>query len=478
MAEDVTVLGHRVRLPVIGRYLAQLGLVLALLLTVPLGASLVFEDTEFTIRLALLAAALLIGGMSLLRLPATERIQINEALVIASGAFIMAGIAVGYVLSAEPGVSTVDALFEGISAVTTTGLSTLETVQTRSPTFLLTRAWAQWFGGLGIVVLTIALVSGHHVASRRLAEPVGEDGLDTTTHLHARRMLVVYVLLTVTALVLVLPLAPSTLAGTAHVLTAVSTGGFSTYDSSLAGFTQPTVPMILTFVAFVGATPLPVYYRLYSRGPRALADPEIVALAAFAAVAVVLLYLLTPGLDVAAAFMLALSAQTTTGFAPVPVDTLPPATLLVLVIAMTTGGCVGSTAGGVKMLRMLLVLRLFQSLVRRTALPSHAVLTERLGGHPVKQEDFNRAALVLVLFVAVITASWLCFVAAGYPPLESLFEVTSATGTVGLSTGISDTDLPVGLKLLLCADMLLGRVEMVAVLILFYPRTWFASKAG
>lgn len=478
MAEDVSVLGHRVRLPVIGRYLAQLGLVLALLLTVPLGVALVFGNAEFALRLVLTAAVLVVSGISLLRQPATERIQTNEALVIAAGAFIMAGIAVGYVLSAEPGVSAVDALFEGISAVTTTGLSTIGSVETRSPTFLLTRAWVQWFGGLGIVVLTVALVSGHHAASRRLVEPVGENGLDTTTRLHARRMSVIYLLLTGVALALIVPFSEEPLTGLAHVLTAVSTGGFSTYDDSLAGFSAPGIPVALMFFAFLGATPLPAYYRVYRRAAGALADPELLALVFAVALTVALTAWLAPELSLREALLLGASAQTGTGFTPVTVSTLPPASLIVLTLAMLAGGTVGSTAGGIKMFRILLLLRLVQTIIRRTALPSHAVLKARIGRHPVKAGDFERAALVLILFLAVVLASWLVFVAAGYPPLESLFEVSSATGTVGLSTGITGADLPVGLKLLLCADMLLGRVEMVAVLILFYPRTWFASKAG
>jgi trk system potassium uptake protein TrkH len=77
----------------------------------------------------------------------------------------------------------------------------------------------------------------------------------------------------------------------------------------------------------------------------------------------------------------------------------------------------------------------------------------------------------------VILVSWLIFVFYGYPPLDALFEVVSATGTVGLSTGITDADLPAVLKALLCIDMLVGRVEIVALLIVLYPPTWFGKRA-
>ena len=77
----------------------------------------------------------------------------------------------------------------------------------------------------------------------------------------------------------------------------------------------------------------------------------------------------------------------------------------------------------------------------------------------------------------VVLISWLIFVYYGYPPLDALFEVVSATGTVGLSTGITDTDLPAVLKGLLCVDMMVGRVEIVALLIVLYPPTWFGKRA-
>ena len=143
---------------------------------------------------------------------------------------------------------------------------------------------------------------------------------------------------------------------------------------------------------------------------------------------------------------------------------------------MAIGGSVGSTAGGIKILRLLILLRLFQLTVRRIAVPSHAVVEAKLGGRRLEDDDLLRALVLTALFIAVILLSWLPFVAAGYDPLNALFEVVSATATVGLSTGITATDLPTYLKAVLCADMLAGRLEIVALLIVLYPGSWFGKR--
>ena len=173
-----------------------------------------------------------------------------------------------------------------------------------------------------------------------------------------------------------------------------------------------------------------------------------------------------------------MSAQTTTGFAPFPIATLDAASKLIVVVAMTVGGAVGSTAGGIKLLRAILVLRLLQLLLRRLSMPSRAVAELRVGGRRIEPDEALRALTFVLLFLAAALASWLPFVAAGYAPMDALFEVVSALGTVGLSTGISSPALAPALKTVLAADMLLGRVELVAMLILFYPATWLARRSS
>ena len=150
--------------------------------------------------------------------------------------------------------------------------------------------------------------------------------------------------------------------------------------------------------------------------------------------------------------------------------------LTATLIAMLIGGGVGSTAGGFKLLRLLIAIAVFRQIILRTSLPQHAVMQPGLGGHTLQASEIQEAMLLILLFVIVVALSWLPFVVMGYNPLDALFEVVSATGTVGLSTGITGPSLPSPLKGVLCVDMLMGRLEIIAWLVLCYRGTWFGRR--
>ena len=143
---------------------------------------------------------------------------------------------------------------------------------------------------------------------------------------------------------------------------------------------------------------------------------------------------------------------------------------------MPSGGASGSTAGGFKILRLLIGLRVLQLIVLRTAVAPHGVIEPRLGERRLRDDEIREALVLILLFIAVVGLSWLPFVVMGYDPLDALFEVASATGTVGLSVGLTSAGLPALLKGVLGADMLLGRLEIFAWLVFIYRGTWFGRR--
>ncbi len=483
--EQIKLLSYAVRLPVLAKYLGQLVVVMSALVAVQLLVSLYFADYFLSVRYAVIIAGLLAVGVPASRLRAPDKIQSNEALVITGLAFIISPFILAYPFTAL-GIPYMDALFEAVSGVTTTGLSTLPTVTDMPHTFLFSRAWMQWYGGLGIVVLSVALLTGHEAATRRLLDPeLSGESLAVATPIHARRVLVVYTLLTVVGILSLWWLSGDGFAAVTHVLAAVSTGGFSSFDNSVAGFAQWPARFLVMVLGLFGAVSLPIYYRAYHQGWRqGLSDVELRALLAVVVVIGVALawsMMQSRGASwetLRHAVFLTLSAQTTTGFASLSVASLDAASKVVMIISMAIGGCLGSTAGGIKILRLLLLLRLFQLTIQRIAVPSHAVVQVQLGGRTLEDDDLLRALVLIALFGVVILLSWLPFVVAGYDPLNALFEVVSATATVGLSTGITNMELPSALKAVLCVDMLAGRLEIVALLIVLYPGTWFGKRAG
>jgi trk system potassium uptake protein TrkH len=475
-------LSFAARPAVVAKYVGQLMLVVAALTVIPLAVAILDAELDMAWRLAGTALALGALGGAVARLGGQPRIQANEALAIAALSYLATAVAM-IVPFRVHGLSTIDALFESVSAITTTGLSTLTDVESMPRSFLFLRAWMQWYGGLGIVVLSVALLVGDDAVARRLVDTDLTENLVTTTRLHARRMIAVYAALTLVGLACIALSGMPLFDAACHVLAAISTGGFSTHDRSLAGFAGGWQRAAVMGVCVLGAVSLPLYVQLYRRNWRSLAqNEEIRALVAMIVVATALIYVLEGAFRpddpdaFANAAVLAVSAQSTAGFSTVSPASLGPAAKFIVILAMAVGGCIGSTAGGVKLLRMLLAFRLVGGALRRTSLATGAVDEPQLSGRRIGADEMLRACMVIAVFFAGILLSWLPFLAAGRDPLDALFEVVSATGTVGLSAGVTSADLEPGLKGVLCADMLFGRVEFLALLVLLYPRTWFGKR--
>jgi trk/ktr system potassium uptake protein len=476
-----------VRPRVVARYGGELAVALGALTLAPAAVALATGDRTTALAFVAAALALLGAGMPLRRMRAPEVIQSNEAMVIAASLFVVAPLATAWPLGLAGGLDAGDSLFEAISAVTTTGLTAASSVEGRSTAFLFTRAWMQWYGGLGVATLAVALLGGVGPAARRLGL-AGADGeaAPGSLRLHARRMLVVYAALTVAGAGLLLALGAAPADAVDHALAALSTGGFSTRDRSLAGLPGLPVRAAAVALGFLGAVSLPLYDRVRREGLGALArNVELRALAlaclvASGALAVLLVREshLEPGAALRAAPLLAISAQTTTGFTPIDLAEVGAAAKWVMIASMLAGGSLGSTAGGVKLFRVLVAARLLQWSVRRARLSAHAIWEPRLGDERLGDDEIRRVVVVILCFVAVVGISWLPFLVRGYEPMDALFEVVSATATVGLSTGITRPALEDGLKAILCADMLLGRVEIVALLVALSPGTWRGRRAS
>jgi trk system potassium uptake protein TrkH len=484
MATQAYELRYAVRFRVVAKYVGQLCLVLAALTLAPLAVSLAFGDNSSAWRYAVVVGALLAAGGVLGRRPAPSGVQPNEGLLIVAAMFLLAPLVTSYPLMVS-GMSFVDTLFEAVSAITTTGLSTRASVTDASPAFLFARAWMQWYGGLGFVVLSLALVVRPGLVTKGLAagETRAEDDLVGGTRAHAQRVLAVYVVLTTIGIVGAWLTGIGSLDAVLYVLSSVSTGGFAPVDGSLAPLPGQAQTWIM-LLCFAGAIPLTLYYRVYRQRQFVAVDLlQLLGVLGAALVSTALLVAslhLVNGLPWSQAMhhapLLAFSAQTTTGFSALSPRHLDADSKLVLIFSMLLGGGVGSTAGGFKLLRLLIVLAVLRLIVLRACVPRHAVIEPSLAGRSLQADEIQEALLIVLLFVGVVAFSWLPFAMLGYPPIDALFEVVSAVGTVGLSVGVTHADMPLALKGVLCADMLLGRLEILAWLVVFYPGTWFGRR--
>ena len=478
------VLKYAVRPLAILKYFGLLGFVLALMTVVPLAVSLLFGDYHVSLRYAIVVIGIFILSAGLMRLPAPKRLQTNEAMVITALIFLFAPLVMSWPMMAS-GLGFLDALFESISGVTTTGLTTTATVANKPETFLFARAWMQWVGGLGIVVLSLAVMIQPGLVAKRLGDREDyEEDMIGGTRAHARRVFIVYVALTAVGIVMLGLLNIGWFEAILYCFAAVSTGGFSPHHASLAGLESHPAQAVVILLSMAGGISLIVYQRVFREGWRDVMNDR--QLQGFLIVCLLMTLLLAGSLWLQGGFqwpqalghgaLNALSAQSTAGFSSLNISEIDGASKLLLIFSMFSGGSVGSTAGGIKILRLLILLRLLQLSIQRAAMPQNAVAEMRLGGRRLETDEIQNALCLVLVFIAFIVFSWLPFVVMGHNPLDSLFEVVSAIGTAGLSAGITDPALHPFLKAVLCIDMLLGRLEIFAWLILVSPGTWFGKR--
>jgi trk system potassium uptake protein TrkH len=483
MAKLATELRYAVRFRVVFKYFGQLCLILSVLTMVPLVMSLIFGERTITMSYAIVVCGLGGLGLGAARLRAPSSVQVNEGMVLVALMFLFTPLAMSYPMMGS-GLGFLDAFFEAVSGVTTTGLSTKVTLVGAPATFLFARAWMQWYGGLGIVVLSLALVMQQGLVAKGLAATETEtDDLVGGTRAHARQVLKVYGALTALGIIGSLSVGVGFFDAVLYTFAAVSTGGFAPHDGSLATLGWLAQGWI-TLLCLAGAIPLRFYYRILQEKRRVAVDFFQLQAVVIASLVVSLAVGASMRLSAGMAWpnvlhhapLLAFSAQTTAGFSLMPGTQLDAGSKLVLIFSMLVGGGSGSTAGGFKLLRLLMAASVFRLILLRTCLPKHAVIEPRLAGRRLQDEEIRAALLLIVLFVAVVALSWLPFVAMGYSPLDSLFEVVSATGTAGLSVGLTSATLPALLKGILCVDMLMGRLEIIVWLVMLYPGTWFGRR--
>jgi trk system potassium uptake protein TrkH len=474
-----------VRKRVVVWLLGQLLIPLAGMAVFPVFLALAFGEYEFALICAAVSAVFLVAGWAMARIEAPLDVRYSEGIVAIVIVFLIGATAMALPFVAE-GLPWLDAWFESVSAITTTGLTTLGDVESRSLAFLFTRAWMQWYGGLVIVVLAVALVLAPGPAAQKLGETQVE-AFDVVggTRARARQALAVYLALTSLAFVLLVLAGVAPFDALCHALAAVSTGGFSSHNDGLRGLGGLQVQWIPIAMSFCGAISLTLYMRAWQgRWRDVIWDPGLrgLVIAILASTLLISIFMMTKD-DLPWTYvlrhapLLAVSAQTTSGFSSIDVGALDPASKLTLIGSMFVGGESGSTAGGIKIARLLILLALIRFILTRVRMPPHAVTKPLASGRRLGESDVYAGLTVVILHALVISLSWLIFVASGHGVLNALFEVTSAVGTVGLSTGVTNASLAPWLKGLLTADMLMGRLEVVAVIVLLNPMTWFGRRA-
>jgi trk system potassium uptake protein TrkH len=389
----------------------------------------------------------------------------------------------------DAGIGLVDAVFESTSGLTTTGATVLSGLDTMDHGVLLWRAMLQWLGGMGIVVLAVAVLPFLGIGGLQLYRSempgVTKDKLQPRLHETARLLWVVYALLTVGCTLAYLWAGMSAFDALCHAFTTVSTAGFSTHDLSLGWFDSPAVETVAMVFMLLGAVNFTLHFRFIIQRRLRVYTSEV-ELRLFLLLLVVAVGLIAFKLQVGGAMeggtalrqalFNTVSIVTTTGYSTSDFSTWPSAAMLILMILMFVGGCSGSTAGGMKMLRIILVIKQGAREMDRLLHP-HGVRHVKMNGITVPTHIIQAVWAFAGLYIASFAVISLLMAAYGLD-LVTAFAAAAATltnvgpglGNVGPYAGYGH--LPEGAKLILCLSMLLGRLELFTVLVLLVPAFW------
>ena len=382
----------------------------------------------------------------------------------------------------------VDALFNSMAGFTTTGAATL-TAEEFSPALLLWRSISQWIGGIGVIVLfvTVAPLAGFGATQLYTAEaatPV-QERLTPRIRETAKILAYVYGGLTLGGMVALHLAGMDTFDAVNYTLTTVSTGGYATHPDSVAAFDSWAVDLAITAGMVLGGTNFALYYTASQRGlGRAVGNAELITYLGVIVASTILITLTLYASDyrdsLALAFRAALfqSASLTTGTAFSSTDwtAWPPFAVAILVLVMAVGGCAGSTAGGLKAIRVYLLGRHLGQEMFRMVHP-RAVTPLVLGDRALPERLRVGVLGFFFAYVATLVLGTLLIALHQVPVGEAFGSVFACVNITGAFPGPAGTsqfyaELPATAKTTLAIFMLLGRLELLTVLILLSPAFW------
>jgi len=356
-----------------------------------------------------------------------------------------------------------DSIFESASGFTTTGFSVMPNVSALPESILFYRGLTQFIGGIGIVLVLLAFFYPE-AKLRDFAKGMGfskDQKIKKTFVL----IIITYVIYTIIMVIMSILLGyHDVVKAISFVFSAISTGGFAPISDITSVATTFPMNAVLVICMVLGATNFFIVAGLFKRRLKAFFTSEISIFLILAIISISITVIFF-GLSIGDAVFHIISAMTTTGFSYLSVVLFSDGFKFFLIFLMLVGGASFSTAGGIKIYRFVLMIKALQKAVHESITDQEYPI--KLFGREYTNAALIQAAVIVLLFISIVFFSAFIVSSFGYPPVDALFETTSAVATTGLSTGIVRPSLQLELKWLFVCLMILGRVEILAFFIIF-----------
>jgi trk system potassium uptake protein TrkH len=470
---------------IIARVLSLVLIAEGLLMLISAGISVLLKDGMAPSFLYSAIITIVTGIISFTPLRSIEKVYGNrEGYIIVTATWVIFSIfgTLPFLFSGSIGNFT-DAFFESMSGFTTTGATILTNIESIPEGILLWRSLTQWVGGLGIIFISLAVFPMIKSVNIQLAatEFSGQqaDKIQPRFIESAKRLIIIYILLTIAEAGMLTLAGMPIFDSVCHSFSTVSTGGFSTSNSGIAAFQTPWIKIILTIFMFVAGINLPIiYFALKGNFKKIKNNHEFGYYAllcfSFIIISAVVLFVsegFKPVKALSESAFHIISIITTTGYYTLNYNHWGNIMIMIIFILMFTGGTAGSTSGGIKIIRLLLITKNNRKELHRVIHPN-AIIPVRLDEHIVTQNNIYYLLVFITLYFIVICASSFIISLFGYDIVTSFSTAASMLANIGPGLGefgpySNYSSLPVAGKYFLTGLMLTGRLELLTFLILF-----------
>ena len=464
-------------------------LIEAAIMVLPIAAALIYREPSgiWFFYTALAAAIIGFAAMKLAK-PRSKTIYAKEGLIAVAAGWIVLSLvgALPFTLSGEIPIY-LDAVFEMISGFTTTGSSILPNVEALSRCMLLWRSFSHWLGGMGILVFMLAIVKmegGQGIHLLRAESPGPTVGKMVPRMVDSSKILYsIYLALTLVQLIFYLAGGMPLFDSLCNAFATAGTGGFAIKADSFAGYSAYAQTVTTVFMALFGVNFSIYFFLLRRKFDLAWKNTELRWYVSIIVISTLLitfniksLYHGDFGYSLHHAAFTVSSVITTTGYGTENFDLWPEFSRVILVLLMIVGASAGSTGGGLKVSRVVILMRAAKAELRKILHP-HTVKVITVDGKPVSGETVRAVSTYFILYVLIAAASVLLVSLDGYDGSTTLTAVLAIFNNIGPGLGLCG---PAGnfaffsplAKVVLCIDMLLGRLELYPMLVLLMPSTW------
>ena len=458
----------------------------AMFLSVPLITAAVYKEVEFRHFLATMAVCAVAGGLLILKKPKNSTLYSREGALIVAFSWItlsIFGALPFYISGAIP--SYLDALFETVSGFTTTGASILSDVEALPNCMIMWRSFTHWIGGMGVLVFIMAFLplSGAYNMNIMKAESPGPSVSKLVPRVRTTALILycIYIVLTLVQLVCLLIAKMDVFDAVNTAFATAGTGGFAIKNSGMDGY-SPAIQIIVTVFMLIFSINFNSYYLLIHGKLKDALNSEVkwFLIIVFVAIGAITLNVLdmfgTAGEALRHSAFTVASIISTTGFATKDFNLWPELSRTVIVIIMFVGACAGSTGGGFKVSRFIILFKGMAREIRRTIHPKKVEMVS-IDSRPVENRTVMAVGMYLVCYIAVFVVSIILLAPENSGHVTSFTAVTSCLNNIGPGLGLVGPTSNFGFfspfsKIVLIFDMLAGRLELFPILLIFTPATW------